>query len=86
MEAPSRFSKPITMSSHSYPTVRYRHPYLLDNRFHTVMYTPYGYTSMPFAAEPNFVRFANPVTSSSYENYADPSGRAFMVSPYLTGK
>jgi hypothetical protein len=49
------------------------------------MYSPYGYPGLPFATEPNFVRFANPTTSSSYENYGN-TGRALIVSPFMTGE
>ena len=65
--------------------MQYRHPYMVDNHFRTVMYTPYGYASVPFTAEPNFVRFANPSGSSSYDNYGSP-GRALVFSPYFAGE
>ena len=71
------------MPSHNYPSVRYRHPYVLDNRYHALMYSPYGYAGLPFPTEPNFVRFENPTASSSFENFGN-SGRALIVSPFMT--
>lgn len=65
--------------------MQYRPPHMLDNHFRTVMYTPYGYTSVPFPAEANFVRFANPSAGSSYESYTNP-GRALVFSPYFAGE
>lgn len=78
MEASSHLSKPMTIASRSFPTAQYGHPYILDNRFHTtVMYTPYGYATVPLAAtESNFVGFSN-----ATEN----TGRALMFSPYFNG-
>ncbi|XP_028395634.1 hematopoietically-expressed homeobox protein Hhex-like [Dendronephthya gigantea] len=70
------------MASHSYPTMRYRHPYLLDNHPHAMLYTPYGYTGIPLTPEQNFVRFSNPSASQRYDAYGD-SGRAVILSPFL---
>lgn len=82
------------MSSRPYASF-YRHPFMLDNRFHTTTtssFNPYGY-GIPFSAsaanDPTLIRFANPPSSSNYDNYAvgpGSAGRAVVFSPYLTGK
>ena len=83
------------MSSRPYASF-YSHPFMLDNRLHTptTTFNPYGYAGMSFPAaaaanDPTLIRFANPSSSSHYDNYAvgtSSTGRAVVFSPYLTGE
>ena len=81
------------MSSRPYASF-YSHPFMLDNRLHTTAtFNPYGYAGMPFPAasanDPTLIRFANPSSSSHYDNYGvgtSSTGRAVVFSPYLTGE